>query len=169
MTGYFTENTPQFYHNEDIYVQGLINGGACAGGFAGYGDQIAYLNIKNGYINTDVKAIRSGGLYSCVHPYTGSEINKVTSDGLRLFGTIEATGVYGYQLAIYGYSTVLNNTYYNAEIDSEKAQDSQGDKDSYRPSEFFETKAGYAGWDFDTIWDLDPTKNGGYPTLQWAK
>jgi hypothetical protein len=57
----------------------------------------------------------------------------------------------------------VTNGYY----DTQTTGQTDTDKGTGKTTAEMKTQSTYAGWDFETIWEINATKNSGYPALRW--
>lgn len=158
--GQFTQNQT-LVHIRNVYIKGKVVAEKCAGGFAGDIGLPGGLYLANTYVNVDVEANKVSAMGTCNSGLSGHQ----WYEGVRILGKLRGVGS---DSLVRSYGTSVRstaNTYNHLDMPI-------GSYNTYpstnRPAEFFTTKAGYEGWDFDTIWDWDSNKNGGHPTLKWA-
>jgi hypothetical protein len=60
------------------------------------------------------------------------------------------------------YGTVTNSYY-----DTQTTGQTDTDKGTGKTTAEMKTQSTYAGWDFETIWEINAAKNSGYPALRW--
>lgn len=169
----------EFPENESIivYVQAPVEGGCYSGGLVGYHESGA--TIQDSYARTDVYAsdCYSGGL---VGQFNQANIDNAYAVGEVLGGTNSgyAGGFAGYA-NYYGISDSFWDTENNSlleacglenEIDCDAATSTVGATLAQLSSlNTFSAALGEQAWDFDTIWGINDTDNGGYPFFRWQE
>lgn len=150
---------------ESCYAEGEINGHASgsgatyAGGLVGNFEgsiRNSYTNIRIGTSNNTPDYNYRGGLIGCAkgavkieNCYTNNSSYRFAKSGNSFVGTEEKNSV------------GVVNSYYNAErISSEDGFGMACTEDELR------NKNTYTGWDFENIWEIDTSKNGGFPRLK---
>lgn len=144
--------------NGSITVDGSIE--ILIGGFVGFVldgnlsdcyalNSVSILNVENCYGAGFVGNMLSGQIKNCYS--TG----RVSGSGTSLF-------LGGFAANIEGYGAVtMTSCYY----DSETSGQSDTGKGEPKTTAEMKQQATFIGWDFDTVWGIDPAINDGYPYL----
>ena len=61
-----------------------------------------------------------------------------------------------------GVQPVFTSCYY----DSDTSGQSDSNKGTPKSTAEMKSQATYSGWDFDNVWGMNPSENGGYPFLR---
>ena len=129
----------------------VANANNYAGGFASRN----YATITNCFATGSVNGSGySGGLIS--YNGSGGNVNYCYSTGL-VTGSGNVGGLIGSNGA------TVTNCYWDT-LTSGKSTSAAG---TGKTTTEMKTQSTYTGWDFTTVWAIDPNKNSGYPYLLW--
>lgn len=172
---------------ENVKVTSTANDVAGLTGFAGYGSTIERCyatGVVTGYAAVSGIAGSTYGNVSTVrNTYARVQINRTSTrgdsagiSGWNESGSVKIENCYsactGEVRPIAGWSdgaAVPNGQIINTYFDQTLSPDfsaSSGRVDLGRTSEQLKTKTTYEGWDFESVWTIDESINGGYPYLQ---
>ncbi len=146
----------------NCYVTGEIAGRHSVGGLVG--DSYVDCAISDCYSMCKVSGskIRIGGLMGRNHSDSSTRLSTVT----RCYSINLVTGYKGVG-GLIGESdlrvSVVTSSYY----DTETSGCSDTGKGEPKTTAEMKQQATFVGWDFDTVWAIDPAVNDGYPYLQW--
>jgi len=133
------------------YATGSVSGNNEVGGLVGSGSAAIINSYATGNVsgNDNVGGLAGGGSGG-----SGTIINSYAT------GNVTGTGNYVGGLA--GSVGTISNSYYDKET--------TGRTDTYgigKTTAEMKTQSTYLSWDFQGIWEINPAKNNGYPTLLW--
>jgi len=142
----------------ECYATGSVSGDDTIGGFVGVNDGGT---IRDSYATGPV-----GGRSSYVGGFVGANDFNALVDNSYSTGRVTAPAgdsVGGF--AGYIWNTVIAHSFY----DTETSGQSDTGKGEPKTTAEMTTSTTFtdAGWDFATIWGIDPVVNNGYPTLLW--
>ncbi|HHV75517.1 MAG TPA: hypothetical protein GXX41_12965, partial [Thermoanaerobacterium sp.] len=165
------------------YVTGDVTGESRVGGLVGnnYGS-IAYSYAAGTVIGTE-----TGINYTYVGGLVGSNIGSVRNSFARgtVSGQEDIGGLVGYNsgLITVSYSTgaVSGDSYIGGLVgfnhsegsitgsywDTETSSQTSSEGGTGKTTAEMKQQITYEGWDFDTIWGINSSKNNGYPFLKW--
>lgn len=171
LIGFMTE-----MHVEKVFVSGVVNGALQVGGLVGNVDNAAR-TIINCYSRANVSGSGMvGGLVGTItssriensyaagevtlvnpsnDPYYGDHGNLIALYKDFIGGLVGANNPYSDEYGV----NVLKSIYYDNNV-SKQNDDGKGTKKS---SADMKIKSTFTDWDFDTIWDINPNINDGYP------
>lgn len=142
----------------ECYATGSVNGYDTIGGFVGKTDGGT---IRDSYATGAVSATSGyvGGFVGAND--FGARIDNSYSTGRVTAPASDSVGGF----AGYIWSTVIAHSFY----DTETSGQSDTGKGEPKTTAEMTTSTTFtaAGWDFDTIWGIDPAVNNGYPILLW--
>lgn len=163
-------------HIEKVFVSGVVNGALQVGGLIGNVDNAAR-TIINCYSRANVSGSGMvGGLVGTItsskiensyaagevtlvnpsnDPYYGDHGNLIALYKDFIGGLVGANNPYSDEYGV----NVLKSIYYDNNV-SKQNDDGKGTKKS---SADMKIKSTFTDWDFDTIWDINPNINDGYP------
>jgi hypothetical protein len=85
-------------------------------------------------------------------------------EGTSITNSYSANGSGPFGLVGSSQSGIVNSSYW----DTDRANSTTSSNGGYgETSAAMKMQATFVGWDFNTVWGISPTKNGGYPYLQW--
>ncbi|MDW5299353.1 MAG: S-layer homology domain-containing protein [Sedimentibacter sp.] len=153
---------------ESCYASGNISGYYGMGGLVG---QHFNGTISNTYATGNVTShtrtqdFYIGGLIGSIGPGTVEDsyaIGAISATGDPITGPMHIGGLVG-KLPDVGNQPVFNRCYYDTNTSG------QSDIGKGIPKTTLEMtqQSTFSGWDFDTIWGINPDENGGYPFLRW--
>jgi len=132
------------------YATGSVTGNNATGGLVGNNSG----TISNSYATGSVTGKYDGGLVGLLN---GGIIS-------NSYATGSVTGKYdgGGGLVDWYNSGTISNSYYDKETTGRTDTKGIG-----KTTAEMKTQRTYEGWDFESIWDINPVKNNGYPILLW--
>jgi hypothetical protein len=146
---------------ENSYATGNVSSedGKNIGGLLGSAEDGP--SIKNSYATGDVSGrMHVGGLVGYISSCADISIFNCYATG-KATAKIRASGLAGKAIGNYG-RTKIANSYYNIESNAQ-AEKFKGNGKKLKELKFQKT---YEGWDFDSIWAIDPKINNGLPHLR---
>jgi hypothetical protein len=148
-------------------AKGGVSGGGSVGGLVGYND---WGTISNSYSTGSVTGnIRDdyGNGGSSVGGLVGHNRGEYNTYGTisNSYATGSVTGKsnVGGLVGFNSSSSTISNSYY----DQQTSGQTDTGKGIGKTTIEMKTQSTYAGWDFESIWVINPAKNSGYPILFW--
>lgn len=142
--------TDCYVYNNTLRSNGIMGGSSdppTAGIIGQCGTQtgVRFYVAANNYVR-DNAAVEANS------DFLGWYIGKAASVDDASSGILDTTGLYATDwYGVYGEGSTVG----------------VGDSIQFKTTAQMQTLSPYTGWDFDGIWKLDPTMNGGYPALRW--
>jgi hypothetical protein len=155
---------------KNSYATGNVTGnnfsdnaaGACFGGLVG----INYVGatIANSYAIGNVDGIRVGGLVGNNYDYYSTQESKIINCYAIGSVTVRNSNGEGGGLVANKLSTNrhITNSYYDSQTSKQTDNDGRGEP---RTTAQMKTQSTFVDWDFENIWNIDPSINNGYPYL----
>ncbi|MFA9423418.1 MAG: S-layer homology domain-containing protein, partial [Sedimentibacter sp.] len=141
-------------HIEQVFVTGSVKADRYVGGLVGC-ENISFKTILNCYSTATVTGEDVvGGLVGAID---WSSIKMSYAAGLV---TVTGTGTNVGGIAGYEYTSVFESVYYDSLVTT---QSDNKEKGSPKSTGEMKTQSTFVGYDFDTVWAIDPSVNGGYP------
>ncbi len=143
---------------ENCYADIDLMGNTYTGGIAGSNK---YGKVKNSYVKgTIVGSSNSGGVVG-LNAYGGALIQNSYSIASVNAGSGALVG-WNYD------GGAISGSYWSEELAHVSTMCVSGcaNENEKTPAELKE-QATFSGWDFESIWTIDPAKNGGYPYFKW--
>lgn len=158
---------------ENTAFNGNVNGDNKVGGIAGENEELISLSHSLGNVNGKTKV---GGLvgkndYEVVNSYSKSKVvgtsdvgglvgdNTVTITNSYSTGLVTGTSTKGGLVGLNGVGTTIANSYYNSVTSGQ----SDTGKGSARTTTQMKSQSTFVGWNFTSVWAINPSVNEGYP------
>ena len=150
-------------HNKGVvercYSKGSISGVNTVGGLVGWNDGNSVTGpsligiIRNSYSAASASGVNTGGLAGLNQNY-GQIINSFSSGLVNGEGGLVGQNVVG---------GIVTNSFY----DTDTSGRSDSDRGTPLTNAQMTQQASFSGWDFTSVWGINPGVNGGYPFLRW--
>ena len=161
-------------HGDNIHREGLITRSASfgavdalsshvigLGGFAGYSadtitDSYTRSNVSGGYVQSGFAAYQNGYI---ANSYAAGSSTQAYKQG----------GFDAYRVQEFFFSSKIDSSFWDKTLSGQDTSISSSTAKGLTTAQM-KDKATYTAalWDFTNVWDIDPTKNDGYPFLQSA-
>jgi len=137
---------------EQCFVTGQVEGKDDIGGFVGYNSG----EISNCFANVYISGAKTGKYSNYFGGFSGGDYG---SDFLNCYSKAINSGIYASGFATGGSAT-------NSFWDSERFGTTNSNAGTAKNTAEMQSQATYTGWDFTTVWSINPNINGGYPVLK---
>ena len=149
---------------ENCYVTGTVSGYAGTGGILGSThSSSAMTTIKNCYVRAEISTTDHRGDGSGISGWNGSTSVKIINSYTACTG--EERPIAGWSDGDDVRNSQFTSTYFDKTL-SPNFSSEAGRTDLGRTSDELKNKTTFEDWDFATVWDINSTKNGGYPYLR---
>lgn len=147
---------------ERCYVTGVVTGYAAVSGIAGstYGN---VSTVRNTYARVQINRTSTRGDSAGISGWNESGSVKIENCYSACTGEVRPIAGWSDGAAVPNGQII--NTYFDQTLSPDFSA-SSGRVDLGRTSEQLKTKTTYEGWDFESVWTIDESINGGYPYLQ---
>lgn len=145
---------------EECFARGEITGNNIVGGFVGWNDGNPVVGKPyQGIIRNSYSLVSSTGNYN-----TGGLVGVNQNNGLieKSYSSGPVTGEGG----LVG-QNVVGGTVTNSYYDSVTSGKNDSDRGTPLATGQMTQQASFSGWDYTSIWGINPSVNSGYPFLRW--